>query len=84
MPDGSTRRRSRTRTILSALTMSVVAGILLVTVVDPYAGATASSFYKEPTMVQSSLLLSTMTKRHWKEPSKGHRRYLPSLMASII
>ncbi|MFD1721807.1 lytic transglycosylase domain-containing protein [Amnibacterium endophyticum] len=46
--------RRRARRVFSALVMAVVAGMLLVTVVDPYAGATASSFYREPAMVQGS------------------------------
>lgn len=50
----ATSSRRRARTALSALTMTVVAGILLVTVVDPYAGATASSFYREPAMASTS------------------------------
>jgi len=42
------RARSPRRALLSLLAIAACAGIALVTVIDPYAGATASSFYRQP------------------------------------
>ena len=46
-------RRSRSRLLVSALAMLAAGGFFLVTVVDPYAGATAQSFYQQPVLVRS-------------------------------
>jgi hypothetical protein len=43
-------RRPRRRALLSLLAIAACAGIALVSVTDPYAGATASSFYRQPAM----------------------------------
>lgn len=48
------RRRSRGRFVLSVFAILASAGIALVTVTDPYAGATAAAFYRQPAMVQTS------------------------------
>lgn len=48
------RRRSRGRFVLSVFAMLASAGIALVTVTDPYAGATAAAFYRQPALVQTS------------------------------
>ena len=48
----STDVRSRRRTVLSALAVLVCAGIALVSVTDPYAGATAASFYRQPVLAK--------------------------------
>ena len=44
------RRRTRGRIVLSAFAMLACAGIALVTVTDPYAGATAAPYYQRPVM----------------------------------
>jgi hypothetical protein len=44
--------RSRRRTVLSVLAVLVCAGITLVSVTDPYAGATAASFYRQPVLAK--------------------------------
>lgn len=48
------RRRSRGRLVLSVFAICASAGIALVTVTDPYAGATAAPFYQEPALVTTS------------------------------
>ena len=40
------------RRLLSALAIAACAGIALVSVTDPYAGATASSFYRQPVLAK--------------------------------
>ncbi|RIX29992.1 aggregation-promoting factor C-terminal-like domain-containing protein [Amnibacterium setariae] len=45
-------RGPRRRTLLSLLAIAACAGIALVSVTDPYAGATASSFYRQPAVAQ--------------------------------
>lgn len=45
-------RRSPRRVLLSVLAILACAGIALVSVTDPYAGATASSFYRQPALVK--------------------------------
>ncbi len=45
------RRRTRGRLVLSVFAMTACAGIALVTVTDPYAGATAAPFYQAPALV---------------------------------
>lgn len=44
--------RSRRRSVLSVLAVLVCAGITLVSVTDPYAGATAASFYRQPVLAK--------------------------------
>ena len=48
------RRRSRGRFVLGLFAMLASAGIALVTVTDPYAGATAAPFYQKPALVKAS------------------------------
>jgi hypothetical protein len=48
------RRRSRGRLVLSLFAILASAGIALVTVTDPYAGATAAPFYQKPVLVKAS------------------------------
>jgi hypothetical protein len=48
------RRRSRGRFVLGLFAMLASAGIALVTVTDPYAGATAAPFYEKPVLVKAS------------------------------
>src|ERR1700712_2283211 len=48
------RRRSRGRFVLSLFAILASAGIALVTVTDPYAGATAAPFYQKPVLVKAS------------------------------
>jgi hypothetical protein len=48
------RRRSRGRFVLSVFAILASAGIALVTVTDPYAGATAAPFYQKPVLVKAS------------------------------
>jgi hypothetical protein len=48
------RRRSRGRFVLSLFAILASAGIALVTVTDPYAGATAAQFYQKPVLVKAS------------------------------
>ena len=43
-------RGPRRRALLSLLAIAACAGIALVSVTDPYAGATASSFYRQPAL----------------------------------
>lgn len=47
------RRRSRGKLVLSVFAMLASAGIALVTVTDPYAGATAAPYYQQPALVSS-------------------------------
>ena len=44
--------RTRRRSVLSLLAVLVCAGIALVSVTDPYAGATAASFYRQPVLAK--------------------------------
>ena len=53
-PFRPTPRPRRGRVVLSVLAMAAIAGMFLVTVVDPYAGATAQSFYQAPVLVRSA------------------------------
>ena len=48
----TTDARSRRRRVLSALAVLVCAGIALVSVTDPYAGATAAAFYRQPVLTK--------------------------------
>ena len=48
------RRRSRGRFVLGLFAILASAGIALVTVSDPYAGATAAPFYQQPVLVKAS------------------------------
>ena len=48
------RRRSRGRFVLGLFAILASAGIALVTVTDPYAGATAAPFYEKPVLVKAS------------------------------
>ena len=48
------RRRSRSRFVLSLFAILASAGIALVSVTDPYAGATAAPFYEKPVLVKAS------------------------------
>lgn len=48
------RRRSRGRFVLSLFAILASAGIALVSVTDPYAGATAAPFYEKPVLVKAS------------------------------
>ncbi|GAA4756030.1 hypothetical protein GCM10025783_31670 [Amnibacterium soli] len=44
--------RTRRRSVLSLLAVLVCAAIALVSVTDPYAGATAASFYRQPVLAK--------------------------------
>jgi hypothetical protein len=48
------RRRSRGRFVLSVFAILATAGIALVSIIDPYAGATAAPFYEKPVLVKAS------------------------------
>ncbi len=48
------RRRSRSRFVLGLFAMLASAGIALVSVTDPYAGATAAPFYQRPVLAKAS------------------------------
>ena len=48
------RRRSRGRFVLSVFAILATAGIALVSIIDPYAGATAAPFYQQPVLVKAS------------------------------
>src|SRR5690349_5461861 len=48
------RSRSRGRLVLGVFAICASAGIALVSVTDPYAGATAAPYYQQPVLVQSS------------------------------
>ncbi|MGN6443943.1 lytic transglycosylase domain-containing protein [Amnibacterium sp.] len=48
------RRRSRGRFVLGLFAIVASAGIALVTVTDPYAGARADPFYQQPVLVKAS------------------------------
>ena len=48
------RPRSRGRFVLGVFAILASAGIALVTVTDPYAGATAASFYQQPALIKAS------------------------------
>ena len=58
MPSAAERRRVAAspfrfrRRVLTLLAVLVCTGIALVTVTDPYAGATAATFYKEPVLAK--------------------------------
>jgi hypothetical protein len=45
-------QRARRRRLLSLLAVLACAGIMLVSVTDPYAGATASTFYRQPVLAK--------------------------------
>jgi hypothetical protein len=48
------RRRSRGRFVLSLFAVLATAGIALVSVIDPYAGATAAPYYQKPVLVKAT------------------------------
>jgi len=50
----SVRPRSRGRFVLSLFAILASAGIALVSVTDPYAGATAAPFYQKPVLAKAS------------------------------
>ncbi|MGT2425808.1 aggregation-promoting factor C-terminal-like domain-containing protein [Amnibacterium kyonggiense] len=57
MPGGRRRRATtspmrRRRRVLSVLAVLVCTGIALVSVTDPYAGATAATFYRQPVLAK--------------------------------
>jgi len=53
-PPAPVRPRSRGRFVLGLFAICASAGIALVSVTDPYAGATAAPYYQKPTLVDSS------------------------------
>ncbi len=53
-PVPAVRRRSRGRLVLGLFAMLACAGIALVTITDPYAGATAAPYYQKPALLKSS------------------------------
>lgn len=50
---GPVRPRSRGRLVLGVFAMLASAGIALVTVTDPYAGATAAPYYRKPALIEA-------------------------------